>query len=440
VIATGTVLALSGATGADPAPGGNSSQPALRLAYDGHQVVRFADHPAARMVDRDTLTLTATGHIPQFGGAYIDAETETLHVWLTRPAQQLGRDVQAALAGAGEPGIVAVGNVVVHPADYTFAQLKAWKDAAMALFTLPEVALLSISERTNRLLVGFRGQDVIPPGAATLLDELGIPAAAVVTVNVQRPVTPLLRDRTRPMTGGTQIQFQTGVGGLSTSTCTLGFPAIRNGLLGFVTNAHCSRTRADVDNGRYWQPTRPNFDTDQVGTETVDPPFFTGGGCPEGSVCSFTDAIFVRAHDGVGVNRGRLASVPCCGSLNWNGTSVWRISENGFTFTGNAVRKVGRTSGTTVGTVDDICATIGVTDTNIVMGCQDLITATSDPGDSGSPVFEITHTPATNDVRAVGILWGGGVIDGVEVSVITPTPFVRDVITGPGLCAPGFSC
>jgi hypothetical protein len=87
-----------------------------------------------------------------------------------------------------------------------------------------------------------------------------------------------------------------------------------------------------------------------------------------------------------------------------------------------------------------ICATIGVTDTNIVMGCQDLITATSDPGDSGSPVFEITHTPATNDVRAVGILWGGGVIDGVEVSVITPTPFVRDVITGPGLCAPGFSC
>jgi hypothetical protein len=392
------------------------------------------------MIDHDTMTLTATEHIPEFGGAYIDAETEALHVWLTTPTQQRGRDVQAALARADEPGVAAANDLVIHPADYSFAQLTAWKSAAMALFTLPEVALVSISERTNRLLVGIHGQNALSRGAAMMLAELRVPAGAVATVNVQQPVAPLLLDRTRPLTGATQIQFQTGTGGLSTGTCTMGFPAIRDGVVGFVTNAHCSRTRGDVDNGRYWQPTRPFFGNDQVGTETVDPPFFTGSGCPSGNVCSFTDAIFVRAHDGVGVNRGRLASVPCCGSLNWNGSSVWRISENNFTFTGNSVRKTGRTSGTTVGTVDDICVSIGVSGTNIVMGCQDLITATSDPGDSGSPVFEITHAPAANDVRAVGILWGGGVIDGVEVSVITPTPFVRDVITGPGLCAPGFGC
>jgi hypothetical protein len=27
------------------------------------------------MVDRDTLTLTETGHVPEIGGAYVDAET-----------------------------------------------------------------------------------------------------------------------------------------------------------------------------------------------------------------------------------------------------------------------------------------------------------------------------------------------------------------------------
>lgn len=307
-------------------------------------------------------------------------------------------------------------------------------------FTLPEVVLLSIAERTNRLLVGIHGQNGLSSDAATMLAKLRVPAEAVTTVNVQRPATPLLRDRTRPLVGGTQIQFQTGTGGLDTNTCTMGFPAIRDGVLGFVTNAHCSRTRGEVDNGRYWQPTRPFLSNDQIGTETVDPPFFTGSGCPVGNVCTFTDANFVRAHDDVGVNCGRLASIQCCGSLNWNGTNVWRISENDFTFTGNAVRKTGRTTGTTVGTVEDICVSIGVAGTNIVMACQDLITAASQPGDSGSPVFEITHAPAINDVRAVGILWGGGMIGGVEMSIITPTPFVRDVITGPGLCAPGFGC
>lgn len=132
VIATGTVLALTGAASGDPA-GDDSSRRSLQLAYDGDRVVQLEDHPAAHMIDRDTMTLMATEHIPEFGGAYVDAETGALHVWLTKPTQQRGRDVQAALARAGESSATAANSLVIHSADYSFAQLAAWKDAAMAL-------------------------------------------------------------------------------------------------------------------------------------------------------------------------------------------------------------------------------------------------------------------------------------------------------------------
>lgn len=87
------------------------------------------------------------------------------------------------------------------------------------------------------------------------------------------------------------------------------------------------------------------------------------------------------------------------------------------------------------------CIDTNVNETDIRMFCQDFVDMMSDFGDSGSPVFEVTHSPAINDVRAVGVLWGlAEDADGNMLTFITPTPFVHDVITGPGLCASGFGC
>lgn len=357
VVGLGICLALVGAAPKidDPPPrpaaGGHTPRQSAgeQPELDGGQVVAYEDHPAAAIMDSVTRKILATRHVAGFGGAYVDEEADVLHVWLTRPTQELGHKAREALHQGAGFDTLSARKIVVHKARYTFAELKAWKDIARELFVLPEVVMLDVSERINRIWVGVRGQDDLSPIAVERLADLGIPADAVVTANVPQPPEPALRDGRRPLAGGTQIQFQTGTGGVGTGACTLGFPAIRDGQLGFVINAHCSRTRGAVDDGRYWQATRPALDTNQVGTEIVDPPFFVGGPCPAGDICSFTDAIFVRAHGGVGVDRGRLAAVPCCGSLNWNGTNTWRVTDNFFTFTGNAVRKVGRTSGTTSG-------------------------------------------------------------------------------------------
>lgn len=437
--AAGLVLIMALA-GAAPRVDDSAYQPAPGwIDPTDSRVIPYAEHPASSIVDRDTRTLLATRHIPGFGGAYIDAETERLQVWLTRPTEKLGLLARAALASERKSAEVASAKVVVRQAKYTFAQLKAWKDTAMELFSLPDVVMLGIDERTNRLQLGIRGSRRLTREVADHLAGLGIPAEAVTVASVQQQFGPQLRDDHRPLAGATQIQFQVGFAGLGTGTCTLGFPAIRGGVTGFVTNAHCSRSIGEVDDGRYWQATRPAHEGNQVGTEVTDPPFFTGGPCPADAVCSFTDANYVRAHEGVTVDRGRLAAVGCCRSTDWNGEDTWRVSDSSFTFVGHAVRKVGRTTGTTIGTVDNVCDPVQVRDTNIVLLCQDVARMTSDHGDSGSPVFETTHSPALDDVRAVGILWGGGVVDGVSRSVLTPAPFIRDVI-GAQHCAPGFGC
>lgn len=75
-------------------------------------------------------------------------------------------------------------------------------------------------------------------------------------------------------------------------------------------------------------------------------PFFFGGPCPETFVCGFTDANFVRAQPGVTTSIGRIANVPCCTSLDWNGVDTWRVSDSFFTFVGNLAHRTGRTTGT----------------------------------------------------------------------------------------------
>lgn len=440
VVGLGTVVALAGASpGIDSIESMPTEASFERITRDDPRVVPYEQHPASRIVDSDTRMLLATRQVPGFGGAYVDPGTGTLHVWLTQPSAQLGRDAHAALGRYLGPGAPTANNLVTHRADYSFAQLKAWKDAAMELFALPEVALLGISERTNRLRIGIHRSDRLSPALADRLAELRIPSEAVRIVSVDRPIVPELRDDHRPLTGGTQIQFQTGGGPIATATCSLGYPAVRNGVTGFVTAAHCSRDQGVVDDGRYWQATRPLTQTNQVGTETFDVPFFFGGPCPADFVCGFTDANFVRAHGGVTVSLGRIARVPCYDGLDWNGTDTWRVTDSFFTFVGNRIHRTGRTTGHQIGFVQEICEEFGVLGTNIALLCQDEALMLSNPGDSGAPVFEITHDPSTNDVRAVGIHWGGGVVDGQNVTAMSPAPFVNDIIDAQ-LCWPTFGC
>lgn len=218
-----------------------------------------------------------------------------------------------------------------------------------------------------------------------------------------------LDDRHRPTVGGLQIQFQRGFLGLETGTCTFGFGAraLPPAPSVFITNSHCSRTQGGNDNGRYWSPTRPPSDGDQIGTENHDPSYATGGSCPSGRRCRRSDAATVQSTQAGAAQVGHIARVPA-GSTSWDGSSTYRITAKGGAVAVNTtvLTKVGRTTGRTSGTVTNTCVNTNVTDTDITLLCQNFVLANVEPGDSGSPVFAVTNSPQANDTTLHGILWG----------------------------------
>jgi hypothetical protein len=119
------------------------------------------------------------------------------------------------------------------------------------------------------------------------LEEIGIPRNAVIFEDAFIPVPDkTLRDNFRPTEGGIIIEF------LKTDTvrqCTLGFNAEWNGAKVFVTNSHCSRVYLGPDSTEYYQNDWGSL-ADFVGKEVNDPKYFTGGACPSGYRCRYSDA------------------------------------------------------------------------------------------------------------------------------------------------------
>ena len=85
------------------------------------------------------------------------------------------------------------------------------------------------------------------------LKQLGISLSSVEIV-VTKPIVNLqtLRDRVRPLQGGLEITF---IDSPFVYTCTQGFNAIRSGVEGYVTNAHCTAKEGEVDGTQHYQST-----------------------------------------------------------------------------------------------------------------------------------------------------------------------------------------
>jgi hypothetical protein len=209
-----------------------------------------------------------------------------------------------------------------------------------------------------------------------------------------------LRDSSRPVIAGVQIRF-------SRFVCSLGFSAVRDGVLGFVTASHCSDRQGTVDSTQYYQPLN-RVPAELIGTETVDPPYVRGiPGCPRGRVCRSSDSNFSEGAESVGFDVGTIAKTtgPNNGSLEIDGT--FTIADSGPAAVGQVANKVGRTTGWSQGRVTRTCTHTGVSASNIVLLCQDFVENNVQivaGGDSGSPVFRIA---GGSRVTLLGNLWGG---------------------------------
>lgn len=278
--------------------------------------------------------------------------------------------------------------------------LEALHQLLLPLFELAGVVFTDADETSDRLVVGVLDRDVEGLVRARLR-VLGVSSQSVDVVETE----PILRvatlhDKVRPVVGGLQISF-------SQFLCSLSFNTWRAGVEGYVTASHCSDRQGEVDGTLYYQPLNQVAD-EFIGTEVADPSFFRNAeGCPRGRKCRYSDSNFSDGDDAVAFTLGEIARTtgPNNGSLEIAGEFV--IRAQGAATVGQTGNKVGRATGWTQGIVTRTCVNTGMSDTNIVLLCQDFVENTVqivNSGDSGSPVFRIN---AGDSVTLLGNLWGG---------------------------------
>jgi hypothetical protein len=342
--------------------------------------------------------------VPGFGGMFYD-QSGTLQVYMLEQKEPASQAMMSYLdevitreVGKGER--LSGNGIEILDGQYSFLDLYNWQQQmSPAVLAMPGVVFTDIDETTNRLRIGIMDTPGEADAVEKSLAELNVPLEAVL-ISQTKPVVPELRNVRRPLRGGLQINF----GGF---LCTLGFPAVRQGVTGFVTNSHCTNTQGGVESTVYHQPIASGT-ANRIGQEIADPTYFTGGSCPAGRRCRFSDTSFARvphpSGPAVATALGTIARPPV-GSFTWNGVDTFTITAEAAPVVGQAVTKVGRTTGRTTGTIQQTCANFNVSGSTITQLCQSRASYSSAGGDSGSPVFRITALP---NVTLVGIHWGSG--------------------------------
>jgi hypothetical protein len=324
----------------------------------------------------DLFTAVAM-EMPEFGGMYVDEEKDTLYVYWRDGSEPAAPEIEELRAILGDMDLP--GKVQVLPASFGFLELKQWHDSmAEHVLKLPGVTLIGIDDANNQLLIGVEDSQALDliGRVEQQLAELDIPREAVNLIEVgPMELDTSLNDHHRPLVGGLKIigRFQPRVRPdvlppteVETTGCTLGFNAIRRGVSGFVTNSHCSARLGRVDSTIYYQPEAqgPAGDVivaNQIGIETVDPPFRRSLGCFLGTVrCRNSDSNFSRLAGPIVIDDDVLFPVdaalgfiarPALGAETWDGVSRFRIIAERTPVTGASVTKVGQVTGRTQGTV-----------------------------------------------------------------------------------------
>jgi hypothetical protein len=344
--------------------------------------------------------------VPGFGGFFYDAQGLPT-MYLKRAAER--GNAERALGPYLQARGLAASGIRVRPGDFSWAELEGWQaQATSEALAVPGAVFVDADEASNKVRIGVERGGGGRIHAA--LRGLGLPASAVI-VQETEPVTfavapkpkpgggQNLQGLVRPIIGGVQINFPGFL-------CTLGFNATATsdgGESSFITNSHCTNIQGGVQSTPYRQPLQ-SVDPTIIGVEVEDPTYFTGGQCPTGRRCRFSDASRARYNSGVPFTRGRIAKTnqPRRNSLAIVGN--FSITGEGSAVVGQTVNKVGRTTGWSQGPVTGVCVNANVAGTDITQFCQTNVSATVGSGDSGSPVFAIG---SGDNVTLLGILWGG---------------------------------
>lgn len=381
----------------------------------------------------DDVLLKIAAKLPGFGGMFVDNEG-VLNVYMLPPEAPLSGEGKRALEVRIQEAVMAVlgdrlagrvkglpsapqpvgeprrmPDVVILTADYDVRQLSEWREKARPLLDTPGVAFLDLDEARNRLRVGITSS-VRPESIHDVLNRLGIPTKAVeIEITELYKFYGTLKGKSRPVQGGCQIEADTGW--FSYNRCTMAFNAIRGGKPGFVTNSHCTMMQGGTEGTDFHQPDDPWWtEGNKIGHEATDPQYFSGGACPAGRRCRYSDSAFIGYTIPRGSAIAQTTSRDGSTSVNPDASTLQIRSVTTSPLGGEILDKVGWRTGWTYGQVNGTCLDIQVRDTDITLLCQDRALRTSgqhkiaDHGDSGSPVF---RRLGGDDVSVYGVLWGG---------------------------------
>jgi len=402
----------------------------------GERLFRGATPDASFAETIDAAFVRIAGDIPGFGGFFYD-EGGVLNVVMAPAAQSrtprelssILRDHFAALRIPASD----LSAMRVHAGDYDFIQLDAMHRSVAPVLGMDGVVFTDADEARNRVVVGVENA-AAAAAVESAIAMSGVPSDAVVIVESAPVVTEqTLRDYNRPVAGGLQIHFDRAG---STFICTLGFNVRapnRPNVQGFVTNSHCSNVRGVMTETPYWQHSRFVPDT-YIGAEAFDLPPTTGGDCPAGRVCRWSDALGAQYESGVDNELGAIYRTLFPGTgLNPGSLEIdqqnprWQITDEiQYPVVGQVLHKTGRTNGWTMGPVNATCQNVNVGGSNYTLWCQDRVSTWSGGGDSGSPYY--VRDGETNNVALIGIHWGS---DGAGNTVMSAMANIRYENQGP---------
>lgn len=339
----------------------------------------------------------AAQRIPGFAGLYYDLEGK-LNVNLVG-----SHGVDAARRHFGP-------DVRLRHADYSFAQLQGWRNRVREVLRLSNVVYVDLDEQRNRIVVVI--DELSSPSArdevVRELNSYGLPPGLIVVETKEAAKeAALLTDDIRPQPGGVEIDAS------PSGVCTLGFNVSFEAGQGFVTCAHCTSIRGEV-----------NDDYVGWGVEVRDPSYWTGTfngiTCPSGRWCRFSDSALIHyafvVENGAGASIARpnaRGNSPCPNSITIDATepTLTVIDTDDSPIMNQAVDKIGRTTGWTAGTVTDTCIDLNLTavvngvSRNLTYICVHEANTKLSPGDSGSPVFEWDEN---DGATLMGMIFAGG--------------------------------
>ena len=405
----------------------------------------------------DDLFAAVARQVPEFGGMFLGDNEETLQVYLSVVSPTKVVAVQKAIVAVFGTSVIPKGGVKALQGQYGFLQLKDWYDRMTGpILRVSGVTFTDIAEGRNHLAIGI-GKPEVESRVIEQLQKLAIPRESVV-IELSGPIETLTHTVRMPNSmspwpylraGGyilTRLLCnQTGVG---ISQATLGFNIIGPSLgAGFVTASHATAAWWRLDTIAGFPPAdfyqaSGYYPPHLVGRETVDPHGFTGGACPTGLICRYSDSAFVRYNSNVKFGVGHIARTT---GITTSVTSPILTIDHGGSpsgeflivaapsvpyLTGLTLNKVGHYTGWTQGKIQMTNANFSqIPSAYIQVGCPGGLAdptmppagatllsqyVVGDPtndvvhsGDSGSPVFRSLKGLALRRAELYGIVWAG---------------------------------